>query len=168
MFRQVDEERDSGRKISREDLEHIVDLCNLCGVCPCRDIRSAILAYKTNMIDHRGLAFKVRLIESVERIGRLGGMCPNLANAMLQHKAPRYVMQKLLGIHRERIFPLFPTQSFDGWLRSRRNDIRLKTQVILMGLALRCGSRSLKIHMMSENICGSFTKQMNYIRNSAD
>jgi glycerol-3-phosphate dehydrogenase subunit C len=117
MFRLVDEERDTGEKISSLDLIHMVNLCNLCGICPCRDIRSAILNRKIEYVDQHGLKLKIRLIEGVERIGKLGGVFPRLTNLLLQHKTSRGVMQNLLGIHRERKFPRFPKHNFEKWCR---------------------------------------------------
>ncbi len=120
MFRLVDEERDTGEKISSEDLIQMVNLCNLCGICPCRDIRFAILNRKTEYVDQHGLEFKVRVIEGVERIGKLGGAFPRLTNILLQHKVSRGVMQNLLGIHQERRFPRFPNPDFGQWWRAHK------------------------------------------------
>lgn len=117
MFRLADEERDSGEKINSEDLISLANLCNLCGICPCRDIRSAILNFKTEYVDQHGLKLKVRMIEGVERIGKLGCAFPKLTNTLLQHDTTRGLVQSLLGIHRERKFPPFPKQSFDKWWR---------------------------------------------------
>jgi len=127
MFRLVDDERHTGEKISSEDLIRLVDLCNLCGICPCRDIRSAILNFKTEYVDQHGLKFNVRFIESVERIGKLGGAFPKLTNAFLQHDTTRGVVQSLLGIHRERKFPRFPAQNFDQWWRAHNLALKKKS-----------------------------------------
>ena len=124
MFRLVDEERDTGEKISSEDLIQMVNLCNLCGICPCRDIRSAILNRKTEYVDQHGLELKVRVIESVERIGKLGGVFPRLTNFLLQHKISRGVMQNLLGIHAERKFPRFPNHNFEKWWHTHKPAVR--------------------------------------------
>ena len=119
MFRLVDEERDTGEKISSANLMQMVNLCNLCGICPCRDIRSAILNHKTGYVDQHGLDLKVRVIEGIERIGKLGGVFPRLTNFLLQHKFSRGVLQNLLGIHQERKFPRFPNYNFEKWRRVR-------------------------------------------------
>ena len=95
MFRLMDEEINTGEKISSEDLIQMVNLCNLCGICPCRDIRSAILSHKTEYVDQHGLDIKIRVIEGIERIGKLGGVFPRLTNFLLQHKFGRRVLQNL-------------------------------------------------------------------------
>ena len=113
MFSLADEERDTGQRIDTQALMDLANLCNLCGICPCRDIRSAILDFKTEYADQHGLKLNVRMIQSVERIGKLGGAFPGLTNALLQHDTTRGVVQGLLGIHPDRRFPRFPRQSFD-------------------------------------------------------
>ena len=115
MFSLADEERDSGQKIDSQDLIRLANLCNFCGICPCRDIRTAILDFKTEYTDQHGLKLNIRMIQSVERIGKLGGTFPGLTNALLQHDTTRGAVQGFLGIHRDRKFPRFPKQNFDKW-----------------------------------------------------
>jgi len=76
MFRLVDKEREAGGKISPDELRHLVDLCTFCAACPCLDIRAALMEAKTEYMDRYGLKFKIRAIEDVERIGKLGGAIP--------------------------------------------------------------------------------------------
>ncbi|MCG6911690.1 MAG: hypothetical protein LJE94_16430 [Deltaproteobacteria bacterium] len=117
IFSLAEEERYAGGKMDTRELAAVADLCNLCGICPCRDIRSAILDFKTEHAERHGLRFNVRMIESVERIGKLGGAFPGMTNALLQQHTTRGIVQWFLGIHRERQFPRFPQQSFDRWWR---------------------------------------------------
>ncbi|MEN8246932.1 MAG: heterodisulfide reductase-related iron-sulfur binding cluster, partial [Thermodesulfobacteriota bacterium] len=124
MFSLVDEERDKGRKILREDLFGLVNLCNLCGICPCRDIRSAILDFKTDHMDRHGVGLRVRMLQGVERMGKLGCTFPNLTNAMLDNERARGIAQDILGIHHDRRFPRFPKQSFDQWWRHRGTVVK--------------------------------------------
>ena len=120
MFSLADEERDSGERIDSQDLIRLANLCNMCGICPCRDIRTAILDFKTEYADQHGLNLKVRMIQNVERIGKLGGTFPGLTNALLQHDATRSVVQGFLGIHPDRRFPRFPRQSFDKQWKEKK------------------------------------------------
>lgn len=132
MFSLADEERDSGEKIDTKDLIDMASLCNMCGICPCRDIRSAILDFKTEYADLHGLKLNVRMIQSVERIGKFGGTCPGLTNALLQHDNTRGLVQSFLGIHRDRRFPRFPKHNFDKWWRdheaasTKKNTVKHK------------------------------------------
>jgi glycerol-3-phosphate dehydrogenase subunit C len=78
-------------------------------------------------MEQQGLGFKTRVIEGVERIGKLGGTFPDLTNFVLQHKSLRGIMQKALGIHRERKFPPFPPKNFSKWWREHKPSPRKKS-----------------------------------------
>jgi glycerol-3-phosphate dehydrogenase subunit C len=127
MFRLVDQRSDTDIAISTDALNQMVNLCNFCGLCPCHDIRSAILNYKTETMEQQGLGLKTRVIEGVERIGKLGGTFPDLTNFVLQHKSLRGIMQKALGIHRERKLPPFPPKNFSKWWREHKPPPRKKS-----------------------------------------
>ncbi len=120
MFKLVDQERDSGKQISTNQLIHLVGLCSFCAACPCSDIRAAIIDAKTEYMDQYGLGFRIRAIENVDRIGKWGGALPPVTNFLLQNKVTGVLIKKALGIHRDRKFPSFPKENFAEWLSRRQ------------------------------------------------
>ena len=128
MFRLVDKERETGEKISTDELRKLVDLCNFCATCPCLDIRAAIMNAKTEYMDRYGLGFRIRIIENVERIGKLGGALPQLTNFLMQNEVTRGPIKNMLGIHRERKIPSFPKENFPEWIKGRKKNIRAGTK----------------------------------------
>lgn len=124
MFRLVDEERKTKNKISSDQLRHLVDLCNFCAVCPCLDIRAAIINAKTAYMDKYGLKFRIRVIENVQRLARLGGAFPEITNSLLKNGAFRVLIEKAAGIHRERKIPSFPKENFSDWIKGRTKNPR--------------------------------------------
>lgn len=124
MFRMVDEERKTRKKISTDQLIHLINLCNFCAQCPCLDIREAIMNAKTEYMEKYGLGFKIRVIENVERIGKLGGAIPSFTNLLLGNRVTRWLMEKTIGIHRNRKIPNFPKANVSAWLRKRNKNIR--------------------------------------------
>ena len=128
MFRLVDEERETGKKITTDQLRHLVELCNFCAACPCLDIRAAIMEAKTGYMDKYGLPFRVRAIEDVERIGKLGGAFPQLTNSLLQNEGIRGLVEKIMGIHKERKIPDFPKGNFVKWIKRREKNIRARVK----------------------------------------
>ena len=128
MFRLVDKERETGEKISTDELRKLVDLCNFCAACPCLDIRAAIMNAKTEYMDRYGLEFKIRAIENVERIGKLGGVLPQLTNFLMQNEVTRGPIKNTLGIHRERKIPSFPKESFPEWIKGHKTNVRAGTK----------------------------------------
>ena len=124
MFRLLDEAWKTGTEITTGQLRQLVNRCNFCAVCPCSDIRAAILNAKTEYTHHYGLEFGARVLERVERIGELGGKFPHLSNYLLKNKTARSWLTRTIGIHRDRRIPLFPREGFPVWLRTRSEGSR--------------------------------------------
>jgi len=118
MFRLVDEQWKTKTEITTGQLRQLVNRCNFCAVCPCSDIRAAVLNAKTEYTLHYGLEFGARVLEKVERIGELGGKFPYLSNTLLQNRAARSWLIRAIGIHPDRRIPLFPREGFPAWLRT--------------------------------------------------
>ena len=115
LYRLFDREVDTGEKITTEELRHLVDLCNFCAICPCPNIRADIMQAKTAFIDREGLKLDIRILEDVDRIGKLCGAYPQLANALVQNKQAGSLLKKALGIHKKRNMPRFPKENFVKW-----------------------------------------------------
>ena len=120
MYQLFDKESQTKEKITTEELQNLVELCNFCAICPCWDIRAAILEAKTGFKERYGLNYRIRLLENVERIGKLGGMLPWLSNLLLQNSATGGLMKKVTGIHEERKIPKFPKHGFQEWAEERK------------------------------------------------
>ena len=128
MFRLVDKERKTGENITTHELMRLINLCNFCGACPCLDIRAAIMEAKTEYMDKHGLSFKIRAIENVERIGKLGGAIPQLTNFLFKNEIARGVLGKTVGIHGERRIPDFPKENFQAWIKGRKENTKSKAE----------------------------------------
>ena len=128
MFSLVDQERETGEKITTDQLMHLVNLCTFCAACPCLDIRAALMEAKIEYMDKHGLKFKIRAIEDVERIGKLGGAIPQLTNFLLKNDLARGLMEKTVGIHRDRKIPGFPKENFPEWIKKRQKNIKTGTK----------------------------------------
>jgi glycerol-3-phosphate dehydrogenase subunit C len=119
MFRLSDEEWKTRTEITTDQLRQLVNRCNFCAVCPCSDMRAALLNAKNEYTRHFGLEFGARVLEKVERIGELGGKHPHLSNYLLKNRTARFWLTRAIGIHPDRRIPLFPMEGFPAWLRNR-------------------------------------------------
>jgi len=124
LYRLHDREKESGEKITSKELRHLVDLCNFCALCPCPPVRANLIEAKTRYIDRDGLKFGVRTLEDVERVARLCGAFPQLANRILRGKASGGLVKKAAGIHPARQIPSFPEQSFPQWAKNQNLNTR--------------------------------------------
>jgi len=128
LYRLYDKETESGQRISAEELRQLVEKCNFCALCPCPNIRADIMRAKTQFIERDGLKFGVRAIENVERIGKLCGVLPGIANRLLRSDLTGGLIKEALGIHRDREMPVFPKESFSAWVKTRGLDAKPRTR----------------------------------------
>ena len=120
MYRLFDKESETKEKITTEELQNLVELCNFCAICPCWNIRAAILEAKTEFKESYGLSYRIRLLENVERICKLGAVQPWLSNFLFQNSATGGLMKKAIGIHEERKIAKFPNHGFQEWAQKRK------------------------------------------------
>jgi glycerol-3-phosphate dehydrogenase subunit C len=124
LYRLWDRETETGEQISGTELRRLVDLCNFCALCPCPNIRADIIAAKTGFIDRDGLDFGVRTIEDVERIAKLCGVVPGLANRLFRSKLTGGLFKKAVGVHPDRGFPEFPDEDFSVWAKQQSLHVK--------------------------------------------
>jgi len=128
LYRLYDQETATGQKISADELRRLVGKCNFCALCPCPNIRADIMRAKTQFIERDGLKFGVRAIENVERIGKLCGVLPGIANRLLRSDLAGGLIKEALGIHRDRNMPVFPDESFSAWVKKKGLDAKPRTR----------------------------------------
>jgi glycerol-3-phosphate dehydrogenase subunit C len=119
LYRLDDLAKAERREISAEELRGLLELCNLCGLCACPDVRAGIMQAKDAFIARHGLPPSLRVLEDVQRVGKLCGAAPRLANLLLGNEPTAGLLKRLMGIHPERKIPAFPGESFDAWARRR-------------------------------------------------
>lgn len=125
MFNQLyclwDREQETGEKITTHELRRLADSCNLCGICPCDDLPTALLEAKTGFAAALGLPLRIKAIERVGLVGRVGNAVPGISNFLLQNPVTRGFLQSVLGIHRDRRFPPFSRENFSEWMGNRNS-----------------------------------------------
>ncbi len=120
IYKLWDRERETGEKITSQELRHMADLCNYCALCPCPNIREDIMTAKTLFIDRDGLAPYIRTLEDVERVGKLCGAFPRLSNLLFQNEPIGTLLKKSTGINPKRKLPRFPAEDFPSWAKKKK------------------------------------------------
>jgi glycerol-3-phosphate dehydrogenase subunit C len=120
LFRLVDQWEKTKEEPTTDELRHLVNLCNFCALCPCLELRSALIQAKTEFMERYGIPFKIKALENMEMIGKVGGAVPQLSNLLLRNGLTRGVIEKTVGIHEDRRFPRFPQESFSKWIKRRK------------------------------------------------
>lgn len=129
LYRLWDKEQETGEKIATGEIRRLIDLCNLCGICPCPEVPTALMEAKTELVGRHGLPLTIRAIERVELIGRFACAMPAISNFLLQNPVTRGLVQAALGIHRERKFPSFQKESFSDWIENGTKSVHRQTEV---------------------------------------
>jgi len=126
LFRLYDREKETGREIPSEDLRRLVDLCNFCALCPCRNVRTDIMKAKTAFIERDGLDWRIRALQDVERLSRVCGAYPRMTNRIFQNRGMGSLLKKGGGIHPDRSVPRFPDSPFSRW--AEKQDLKRKSR----------------------------------------
>ena len=106
--------------------------------CP-SNVNLALLKAELLYARHRknGLPVRERILSHVDLLGRLGCLAPQIANATLEFRPLRRVMERTLGLSAKRSLPHYAQERFDRWFRRKRGSasaapgIRARKKVIL-------------------------------------
>lgn len=107
------------------ELDAALSNCLSCKACTTEcpsNVNMALL--KAELLHARwkrdGLPASVRMISSVDLLGKLGCIAPGLANASLTAKPLRKLMERLFGISARRPLPPYAEERFDHWFEQRQ------------------------------------------------
>jgi Fe-S oxidoreductase len=131
LFRGIDDKDGEVNALAAPVLDQVVDLCyycklcfNHCPYCPPHqydlDFPRLMLWGKHLKAKRKPASLRDRLLVNVDLMGRLGGMVAPLANWAFRQPFIRRMLEMVMGIHRERLFPDFQRQSFSSWFRQTR------------------------------------------------
>jgi FAD/FMN-containing dehydrogenase/Fe-S oxidoreductase len=70
-----------------------------------------------------GLPLRERILSNVDLFGRIGCAMPSIANASLNFRALRAVMEKTLGLSARRSLPHYANERFDQWFARRNGSV---------------------------------------------
>lgn len=119
LYRLHDRAAAGGPAISPDEMKHLLELCNTCGICPCPPVHAWIRQAKDAFIERDGLPWSTRLLEDVQLIGRLGSLLPPATNLLLGENLLGKGVKRFFRIHPERKLPRFPPESFGPWAEAQ-------------------------------------------------
>lgn len=116
--------------LTKADLRQVVDLCYNCKLCypicpykpphefavdfPRLMVRSKIVTAK-----QEGVTLQDRFLGSVDQVGQMMTKIAPLANAANHSRFNRVLMEKTVGIHRDRLLPDWASKTFLSWWKER-------------------------------------------------
>ncbi|MFQ5683938.1 MAG: anaerobic glycerol-3-phosphate dehydrogenase subunit C [Candidatus Binatia bacterium] len=132
LFARLDKDSVDGEaeKLAAEDLRSVTDLCYQCKLCfnhcpytpPHRwqvDFPRMMLRSKALQVKREGQSLQDRFLGRTDLIGRIGSYLAPLANWANRNFHSRRLMEKLLGIHQERLLPPYASETFRYWFLQR-------------------------------------------------
>lgn len=118
------------RRLPAQKVEQVIDECFQCKQCytqcPYTEAEEhefkldfPRLMLRANAIRRReeGVPLRERMLGDPDRLGRIGTFLPMAANTANKVHAHRVLMEKALGIHRDKLLPDFAAETFPDWVK---------------------------------------------------
>jgi len=139
LFEFIDTEHDGAvPDVTAAETATVMDACFQCKLCEVQcpytprdghefqlDFPKLVHRYKAQRTRREGVPLRDRLLGDPDGSAALARASLGLANAMNRVAAHRWLMEKALGIHRQKLLPEFASETFEEWAR-RENLIQPK------------------------------------------
>jgi len=130
LFRFIDDEHDGDvRKLTRKQTEDVVDLCFQCKLCEVQcpytprdehefQLDFPKLVHRYNAVKgSRKPALQRAALGDPDRAASMARMSLGMANVMNRVQVHRWFMEKVLGVHRDKLLPDFAGSTFESWAK---------------------------------------------------
>ena len=131
LFSLLDEKHDGDvRKVSSDETRQVLDACFQCKLCEVQcpytpreshafqlDFPALVHRYRAQRTRREGLSWRERALADPDTAGRLARASFGMANVANRSKAHRWLLEKALGIHRDKLLPEFAPKTFESWAR---------------------------------------------------
>lgn len=132
LFRFIDDAEHGGdvRKLTQSEIEKVLDTCFQCKLCDVNcpytprdnheyllDFPKLVHRYRAVRARAKGVPLRDRLLADPDGAGRMARASLGMANIANRTSVHRWFMEKLLGVHRNKLLPDFASQSFEAWAR---------------------------------------------------
>jgi glycerol-3-phosphate dehydrogenase subunit C len=133
IFRALDRPEVDGEidRVPKPDLEAFTDLCYECKLCiphcpyypPHRwdvDIPRLVLRDRAARVRNDGRPLvRDRVLGAADAVGSLASIAAPLVNLANRTGPVRWAMEKTIGVHRDRLLPVFHSETFEKWWTRR-------------------------------------------------
>ncbi len=124
-------------ELTSERMYGVMDLCIGCKACAAEcpssvDMGKIKVEFLAQYYRANGTPLRARLFGHIAALSRMGsGPLAPLANATMRHPLARAIMERTLGVSRERTLPAFAPEPFTSWFRKRGAPQGTAKQVVL-------------------------------------
>jgi glycerol-3-phosphate dehydrogenase subunit C len=131
LFELIDQKHDGDvTKLSRAETDEVMDACFQCKLCEVQcpytprdkhefqlDFPKLVHRYQAVRARDEGTSLGDRFLGDPDLTGKLARASLGVANTMNKVRLHRWFMEKVLGIHRDKLLPEFAAESFEGWAK---------------------------------------------------
>lgn len=136
-------------KLSPADHHRVVDECYYCKLCynhcpytpPHQyaiDFPRLMVAWKQRLAAERGVRWRDRLLIMTDAIGKLGSATASLTNGLLKNSLIRRLIERVVGVHRDRQVLHFSGDTFTRWFTRHVSVKRAEPPVRKVALFASC------------------------------
>ncbi|MCL4538926.1 MAG: anaerobic glycerol-3-phosphate dehydrogenase subunit C [Bacteroidetes bacterium] len=137
LFKRIDELDGDMDKLTDKDTKKVVDLCYDCKLCfpkcPYTPPHQYMLDFPRHMLRGKaieakkhGVTLQDKMLSNTDLLGTVSTKAAPIVNWSMEIKPFRILMEKTIGIHRERNLPKYSSQTFHAWYeKHKRSDARI-------------------------------------------
>jgi len=132
LFRAIDDDYDGDvHGLSDDDIDRVMAACFQCKLCEVQcpytprdghefqlDFPRLVHRFAAQRARERGISFRQKLLGNPIGLAKMARASLGLANVMNRFGPHRWLMEKVVGIHRHKLLPDFAGQTFESWARS--------------------------------------------------
>ncbi len=120
------------RRVDDAETRQVMDACFQCKLCEVQcpytpndghefqlDFPELVHRFQAQKTRREGVKLQDRLFGDPDRLARVARASLGVANRMNRVPAHRLLMEKTLGIHRDKLLPPFADRTFESWARDR-------------------------------------------------
>jgi Fe-S oxidoreductase len=129
LFGLLDEKYDGDvHRLTPADVGKVMDLCFQCKLCEVQcpytprdkhefqlDFPKLVHRYDAVQFRKRGKTMRERMLGDPDTAGKMARASLGMANVANRSRPLRVLMEKAVGIHRDKLLPDFASQAFDSW-----------------------------------------------------
>ena len=129
LFTLIDDTHDGDvRKITADETQRVMDQCFQCKLCEVQcpytprdehefqlDFPKLVHRHKAIQTKKTGLKFSEKVLTDPDRTGKMARASLGMANVMNRVSLHRWFLEKVLGVHRDKLLPDFARKTFEKW-----------------------------------------------------
>jgi glycerol-3-phosphate dehydrogenase subunit C len=136
LFELVDRNDGDVTKLTPSEVDATAATCYQCKLCYVKcpytpddkhewqlDFPRLLMRKKAQDAKRDGVALRERVLGNPTLTGELAKVNPTIANWANRPRFHRVIMEKVLGIHRDKLLPDFVGETFEEWFRNHRHEL---------------------------------------------